>query len=720
MLFRCGAGRPAATAVRHLAARRAAAAPGEGASGHPYLTALRLIGREAGFTVPAPPPGPPAPEASTPEALAEAARVRARQVRLRGRWWTTDLGPLLAHRRPRPGERERRPVVLRWRRGGYRLIDPVDGTRTRCTRARAAALEATATTYTPALPPDPVGVTRLLRLAARGARGDLVALLLGVLVLALLGLLTPIVTGRVLGVLVPAGRADLVVRLGVALIAAAVAAAGLQLVQNLTALRLAGRLESRLQSAVWDRLLRLPVRFFAGRRSGELADAALGMAAAGEILAGAVVLAAQSLLVGAVHGALMLRCDPRLGLLGLGLAAAVVAVCLPPAVVQMRRRRALWKVSVTLSDLLTRLLAGLPKLRVAAAEEFAFRHWSERFAHARRLTLTVRRWQYALTVLNAGLTPLCVLVVFAAVTRPGGPPVGADDLLAFHVSFGVLLGCAYQLVGAVSAALATVPLFEEVRPVLAQPPEQDGRRADPGTLTGRLACRRVSFGYPGGPPVLDGVDFDLAPGESLAVVGATGCGKSTLLRLLLGFEAPASGTVEYDGKSLTEIDPSAVRRQCGVVLQDSRIFAGTILSNICGDTGATVDDAWAAARTAALDRDLAELPMGLDTVLQDGGASLSAGQRQRLLIARAVAGRPRLLLLDEATSALDNATQAVVAGNLDRLGVTRVLIAHRLSTVLGADRVLVLDGGRVVQSGRPAELLADEHGPFRRLAHRRP
>ena len=212
--------------------------------------------------------------------------------------------------------------------------------------------------------------------------------------------------------------------------------------------------------------------------------------------------------------------------------------------------------------------------------------------------------------------------------------------------------------------------------------------------------------------------FRAEPGEFIALVGPSGAGKSTLLRLLLGFEQPETGTVEYDGKDLSHLDVRAVRQQAGVVVQQARLLPGSIFHNIIGSsTALTVDDAWEAARIAGLDEDIRAMPMGMQTMISEGNATFSGGQRQRILIARAVAAKPRILLFDEATSALDNRTQASVTASLERLRATRIVIAHRLSTIRRADRILVLDGGRVIQSGTYAEL-AGREGPFADLARR--
>ena len=241
---------------------------------------------------------------------------------------------------------------------------------------------------------------------------------------------------------------------------------------------------------------------------------------------------------------------------------------------------------------------------------------------------------------------------------------------------------------------------------------------DPGDIRGNVEFANVSFRYgPGLPSALEGISFRIHQGEYVAFVGPSGSGKSTIYRLLLAFERPDSGTVFLDGNDLAGLDPVAVRSRCGVVLQDSQLVAGSLYQNIAGLTSLSESDAWAAVRAAALEDDIRAMPMGLHTVIPDGGAGLSVGQQQRLLIARAVARRPRVLLFDEATSALDNRAQAVVQDALRRLAVTRVVIAHRLSSIQNVDRIYVLDGGRIVESGAYDELMRRD-GVFAALTRR--
>jgi ABC-type bacteriocin/lantibiotic exporter with double-glycine peptidase domain len=266
--------------------------------------------------------------------------------------------------------------------------------------------------------------------------------------------------------------------------------------------------------------------------------------------------------------------------------------------------------------------------------------------------------------------------------------------------------------------LIGVPMFEKLTPILDAAPEVLSDKTDPGEITGAIEVKNLAFAYEADtPPVLNGVSFTAKAGDFVALVGSSGCGKSTLLRMMLGFEKADQGGVYYDGQDLADLDAGAVRHQCGVVLQQGQLFAGDILSNIVGTSAYTVDDAWAAAEMAGLKEDIEHMPMGMNTVLSEGASTISGGQRQRLMIARALISRPRIVFFDEATSALDNRTQKIVTEAMDTLHATRIVIAHRLSTIREADQIVVLDQGRVVQNG-PYEKLIAEEGLFKSLASR--
>ncbi|MFF9331892.1 MULTISPECIES: NHLP bacteriocin export ABC transporter permease/ATPase subunit [Streptomyces] len=676
--------------------------------------ACELVARAAGITL-APPAqsGTGADRLDPVEQVALASRLRTRVVRLEGRWWRDDVGPLVG-RRALSGA----PVALLWRRGGYVAVHPSTGRETPVEKANAEEFEPRAVMFYRPLPERRLSPLRLMRFCMGGTRGDLTGLLLSGLVTVVLGALVPLATGRVLGEYVPKAQTDLIVQVCLAVILSSVVAAAFMLLQNLTLLRLEGRVEATLQPAVWDRLLRLPTRFFTERSTGELASAAMGISAIRRMLAGVGPTVTQSVTVGAVNLALLLWFSVPMALAAVGMLVLVAGVFLGLGLWQVRWQRRLVVLTNKLNNQAFQTLRGLPKLRVAAAENYAYAAWASQFARSRELQQKAGRIKNLTAVLGAVYLPLCTLGMFMLLAGPARGSMTAAEFLTFNTSVTMVLTSVTQLTGSFVSAVAALPLFEQIRPVLDATPEVRVASTRPGPLTGAIEARRVSFRYSDdGPLVLDDVSFEARPGEFVAVVGPSGCGKSTLLRLLIGFDRPQSGSVLYDGQDLAALDRSAVRRQCGVVLQHAQPFTGSIMDVICGSEPYTPEEAMAAAEMAGLAEDIRRMPMGLHTIVSGGGA-VSGGQRQRLMIAQALIRRPRILFFDEATSALDNETQRTVIESTKALRATRIVIAHRLSTVLDADRVVVMEAGKVVQQGTPAELLADTRGRLHELVRR--
>ncbi|CAM5662838.1 ATP-binding cassette subfamily C protein OS=Streptomyces violarus OX=67380 GN=FHS41_000391 PE=4 SV=1 [Streptomyces violarus] len=647
------------------------------------------------------------------EQVALASRVRTRSVRLDGRWWRDDVGPLVGHRALSGA-----PVALLWRRGGYVAVHPSTGRETPIEKANADEFEPRAVMFYRPLPERRLSPLRLLRFCMQGTRRDLTGLLLSGLVTVAIGALVPIATGKVLGEFVPKAQTDLIVQVCLAVMLSSVVAAAFMLLQNLTILRLEGRVEATLQPAVWDRLLRLPTRFFTERSTGELASAAMGISSIRRLLAGVGPTVAQSVTVGAMNLGLLLRFSVPMAMAAVGMLVVIAAVFLGLGLWQVRWQRRLVVLSNKLNNQAFQTLRGLPKLRVAAAENYAYAAWASQFARSRELQQKVGRIKNLTSVLGAVYLPLCTLLMFMLLAGPARGSMSAAAFLTFNTSVTMVLTSVTQLTNAFVSAVAALPLFEEIKPVLDATPEVRTASTRPGPLSGALEARRLSFRYSDdGPLVLDDVSFEVRPGEFVAVVGPSGCGKSTLLRLLIGFDRPVSGSVLYDGQDLAALDQSAVRRQCGVVLQHAQPFTGSILDVICGTEPYTPEEAMAAAEMAGLAEDIKRMPMGLHTIVSGSGA-VSGGQRQRLMIAQALIRRPRILFFDEATSALDNETQRTVIESTKALNATRIVIAHRLSTVLDADRVVVMEDGKVVQQGPPAQLLADTNGRLHELVRR--
>ncbi|MFC7984787.1 NHLP bacteriocin export ABC transporter permease/ATPase subunit [Streptomyces sp. NPDC057336] len=718
---RTAAGIKAGEAVRAQADRTLLASIGKrsgqrstAADADATYAACRLVARAAGIPLAEPARNGTESDRIDPvERIAVASRLRTRTVRLDGRWWRDDVGPLVGHRALSGA-----PVALLWRRGGYVAVHPATGRRTPVEKANAEEFEPRAVMFYRPLPEQRLSPLRLLRFCLTGTRGDLTGLLLAGLVTVALGALVPVATGKVLGEFVPKAQTGLIAQVCLAVMLSGVVAAAFMLLQNLTILRLEGRVEATLQPAVWDRLLRLPTKFFTERSTGELASAAMGISAIRRLLAGVGPTVAQSVTVGAMNLALLLWYSVPMALAAIGMLVVVAGVFLGLGLWQVRWQRRLVKLTNKLNNQAFQTLRGLPKLRVAAAENYAYAAWAERFARSRELQRRAGRIKNLNAVLGAVYLPLCTLLMFMLLAGPARGSMSAADFLTFNAAVTMLLTSVTQLTGAFVSAVAALPLFEEIRPVLDATPEVRTASTRPGPLSGAVEARRLSFRYTDdGPLVLDDVSFDVRPGEFVAVVGPSGCGKSTLLRLLIGFDRPLSGSVLYDGQDLAALDQSAVRRQCGVVLQHAQPFNGSILDVICGTEPYTPEEAMAAAEMAGLADDIKRMPMGLHTIVSGSGA-VSGGQRQRLMIAQALIRRPRILFFDEATSALDNETQRRVIESTKAIDATRVVIAHRLSTVLDADRVIVMEDGRVAQQGPPAELLADTGGRLHELVRR--
>lgn len=688
--------------------------PAAGASDDAVYAACRLVARDSGIVLGEPATGGVVSDRTDPvERVAVASRVRTRAVRLVGRWWREDYGPLVG-RRAASGA----PVALLRRRGRYEAVNPLTGRRSRVDGSSAREFDERAVMFYRPLPEQPLSKRQLLRFGLFGTRGDLRRLVLAGLVTVALGALVPLATGRVLGVYVPRAQNALIVQVSLAVIISGVVSAAFMLLQNLTILRMEGRIEATLQPAVWDRLLRLPTKFFTERSTGELASAAMGVSSIRRVLSGTGPVVVQAGTLGAMNLGLLLWFSVPLALTAVAMLVVIGGVFLTMGMWELRWQRRLVVLGNKLNNQAFQTLRGLPKLRVAAAESFAYGAWAAEFARSRELQKRAGRIRNLTTVLNAVHLPLCSLIIFVLLAGPARGSLRAAEFLTFNTSVTMVLTAVTQLTGAFVSAAAVLPMFEQIKPVLDEAPEVRGASAQPGELSGAIEARSVSFRYSDdGPLVLDDLSLTVRPGEFVAVVGPSGCGKSTLLRLLIGFDKPVSGSVLYDGQDLTALDQAAVRRQCGVVLQNAQPLSGSILDCICGAEVFTQEEAWEAAAMAGLAEDIKRMPMGLHTMIS-GGGTISGGQRQRLMIAQALVRRPRILFFDEATSALDNETQRTVIESTRSLRATRVVIAHRLSTVMDADRVIVMAEGRIVQEGPPAELLADRNGRLHELVRR--
>lgn len=642
-------------------------------------------------------------------ALAAAAGAAVRRVALTPDWWRREGPPLMLHRRDAEGVH----AAAVWRRGAYRIWQAgddhpaIDADSAEDWSREAILLE-------PLLDPNaPARLRDLLRLGMRGSTHSL--WLVGALTaaVALLAAVIPIVAGTLTSTVALQTRSTLLV-VGVALVAFAAGDMALRAVRSFALLRIRGRGTAVTATAVWDRLLRLPMTWHDKRTVADRVADANSIDTASMTLPDVIItsLLDISAVVGAVFGVMTASWPLALALLAFLAVRASVDMAVIRRVARLTARTL--DAQTDSQGVTLGLLTGVNRLRVSGATGRAFALWARTQARATEVLVRQRR----LTVLQqatGAMWPSVGLAVLLAVTALSGASVG--QLVTAQTALTTATAATAAALAAVGAGLSSRAILERARNVLQAEPES-GTGQEVAALAGGLDLRDIVFRYRDDlPPVLQGVNLSVPAGAHVAVVGPSGCGKSTLLRIVLGLADPESGIVSFDGRDLSALDRSSVRRQIGSVMQSSALMPGTIRDNVDLGRGLTPAEVWQALEDAAVAPDVRAMPMGLNSLVVEGGSTISGGQRQRILLARALAGRPRILILDEATSALDNVSQAAVVASLDRLQITRLVVAHRLSTIEQADHVVMLSDGVVVAAGTFDELL-EQPGPFRELVQR--
>jgi NHLM bacteriocin system ABC transporter ATP-binding protein len=648
----------------------------------------------------------------TVEDVARTVRLRVRRVALRGDWWAQDLGPLVGFHEV-GGE----PVALVPERDGrYRMHSGATNCIEIVDARLATRLEPMAWSFYAPLPEGRLTPFGLLRLGLRHQAADIATALAAGAASGLLGLALPILAGWTFREIIPGHLESQLAQVGLALVMAAIATTIFKVVGDVALLRMEGRIAGRLQAGIVDRLLRLPSRFFSAYSTGDLSMRTMTVETVRKALAGLVLSATLATTFSVFGFGLLLWYQPAAAAMAGGLFLIVQIISVWSGASQLKAILEGEKISSNINSLVIQLIAGIPKLRMAGAEDRAFVQWGRVFAELRTRMVRMRRIANTHAAFLAGYDIIAMAMIFTVITLAAGTDMDTGSFLAFITAFTMFMSATTQMSRAVVQCFNVAPMVKLATPLLEAPPEVDASKTDPGQLLGEVEVTGVVFRYGRNEPkVLNGLSFSASAGQFIALVGPSGCGKSTLMKLLLGFEQPDSGGIFLDGQDIRTLDIEAVRRQMGVVLQSGRLMPGTIYENIKGATDADVDDAWNAAAMAGMDADIKAMPMAMHTVLTEGASTLSGGQVQRLLIARAVVNRPRILLFDEATSALDNVTQAVATECLSRLSVTRIVIAHRMSTVRDADYIYVLRDGCIQEHGKFAELIAKK-GLFSELA----
>ncbi len=612
------------------------------------------------------------------------------------------------------------PVALFRSGRGYAIQRPTDPRALPLTSEVRDQLVPTAYEIYPPLAQDrSIRVRDIVRLGTRGMNGLWGFAALMAFGVAMLGLLTPVLTNVTIASIIPSGESSRLLQIGGALIIAASVAFVFTMVQNFTVSAISQRATLTAQAAMWDRVLSLPASFFRRYSSGDLTVRVMAVDSLQALLSAQVISALLAAVFAVVNLALMFYYDVRLGLAGTGF-LFICSVVLAIAIRSISRYATLTLAAQREANgWMVQMLRGIVKIRLASAEpqmEARYFDIARRQAVAQsRETLVVGRMSSWFIFGASGASAAFYLVILLSWSGDTAP-ISTADYLSFASAYGLVFAAIAGLSSLISPLANAGPTFNLLAPIMEELPEVSAGRQDPGRLSGHIELRDVVFRYThDGPRVLKGLDLAVPAGSMVALVGPSGAGKSTITRLLLGFDTPEQGQVLFDGRDLRSLDPTLVRAQMGVVVQDGAITRGTIIRNILGATSTDEDKAWAAAEKAALADDIRAMPMKMQTIVDP--SNVSGGQAQRILLARALVRQPAILILDEATSALDNASQLEVTNAMTELNATRVIVAHRLSTIRSADLIVVLDAGVAVESGTFDELMAID-GVFKSLVTR--
>lgn len=635
------------------------------------------------------------------EQLAKSVGLRVRRVRLNENWATEDAGPLLAFR-----ESDHRPFALIPQNGQY----PES--------YRSHLFEQEAYSFYRTFPDVLLNWKDLLIFSKLNIMRDVYRVFKFQVCIGLIGLLIPISTGVILDSVIPFADYSRLAQLLIGLSVATIASAALGLAQSFGLMRIRFQANIATQAAVWDRLLRLPTSFFKQFNAGDLASRARGVDSIQQQITQILLSASITGVFSIITLGLLFYYDGWLALSAIILVTIAVLVNIVFNHLILHYQRPLLTLQGKISGFLFQILSGITKLRVANVESSAFSVWHKQFLEKNKLFLKSRTLVNNYNVFHPFFLVISTIILFALVVYRG-ESLSFGSFIAFYAAYGQFLSAALAMSFAITQSLRIIPLYERITPIITTLPETEKSEKEILALTGNIEVKNLSFRYsPDANLLFENVSLTIKAGQFIAIVGPSGSGKSTLFRLLLGFETPEKGGIFYDDQDLTHCNIRHLRKQLGVVLQQSTLMPGTIFENVVGfNPEIKLEEAWEIAKQVDIANDIEAMPMKMDTFILEGGRTLSAGQRQRIMIARAIANKPKFLLLDEATSALDNKTQALISENLTKLSMTRIVAAHRLSTIAGADLIFVLDNGKIVQSGT-YEKLSSTPGMFSALIER--
>lgn len=545
---------------------------------------------------------------------------------------------------------------------------------------------------------------------------DYVAIAIATLAVSLLGMLTPKINNILFSVVVTSGSVRLLIGIAIFAICLSLTSLIISSVKSLISARINTKLSISIEAATMMRLMSLPADFFKNYSSGELQERAGNISSLCDMLVSTILNTGLTSAFSLIYIYQIFVYAPGLVIPSLIITFITIIFFVVSALMQMKISVKQMELGGRESGMTYALISGVQKIKLAGAEKRAFARWANLYAERISYSYNPPAFLKLNPVISSAISLTGTLVMYYMAVKTG---VSVAEYYAFNTAYGMVSG-AFMSLSSIALTFAQIkPILERVKPLLDAKPEISEGKQVITRLSGAVEMNNVSFRYNESMPnVIDNLSLKIRPGQYVAIVGKTGCGKSTLMRLLLGFEKADRGAIYYDGKDINSLDLKSLRRKIGSVMQNGKLLQGDIYSNITiSAPWLTMDEAFEAAEKAGIAEDIRRMPMGMHTMISEGSGGISGGQRQRLMIARAIAPKPKILMFDEATSALDNITQRQVCEALDAMKCTRIVIAHRLSTIKQCDRIIVLDGGHIVEDGTYRELI-DNKGYFYELVER--
>lgn len=645
--------------------------------------------------------------------VARASHFICRKVVLDPDWHKNDCGALV-------GTLEGEIIAcVPGKKGKYQLMRTSDGSVQPLTGELARQISPEAYSVGKTLPIKPLTRKDVFSFCAKSVTSrEMVPVVFLALACALIGVLLPTLNQMIYDDYIPLGNVGNLAQMCVVMLSFMIGNVFFSIVKNLFDFRVTSSVGNDLQNAVYHRMFHLPESFFRGYDSADLARRVMNIGATASGIANTLVITGISALFSLVYLIRMATYSGKLTWIGVGMYLVYALIIVWITSMTHKREAAIAEADGEASSKLYQYLNGVDKIRMAGVEDRALLSYMQPYSRQQNEEIKVNRLVSAKEALTCVVSSIFSMVLYLIIVK-SKVELSVGAFVAFNSAFGAFTGSLGSLVSELLNLLQEKELVSRFWPIFEAVPEDDETKEIPGEMSGGLSLEHVNFAYEqGGKNILNDLSLNIKPGEYVGIVGSSGCGKSTLLKLLLGFETPQSGIVMVDGKDLRSIDKGAYRRQLGVVLQNGKLISGSIYENIT----ITAPHVKMARVNEVIDQvglrdDISQMPMGIHTVLSETSNTISGGQQQRILIARAIVGSPKILIFDEATSALDNITQAAVSSNLDKMNVTRIVVAHRLSTIKNCDRILVLQSGSVVEEGNYESLMA-KRGLFYALASR--